>query len=68
MYKTKKGKPVRARAIKPGFAEVFRFKCHTNISSDKENYYLKFKRIRIRSENPNVIDMSHDYGESEDSW
>ena len=36
LYKTKKGKPVRARAIKPGCGEVCRFKCHTNISSDRE--------------------------------
>ena len=42
-----------------------------NVSVDTKReriHYLKLKRIRIRSESPNIIDMSYDYGESEDSW
>ena len=64
VYKIKKGKPVRVRATKPGCGEVCRFKCHTKISSDREIITLSSKE----SESPNVIDMSHDYGESKDSW
>ena len=67
LYKTKKGKPVRARAIKPGCGEVCRFKCHTNISADREFITLSSKDPN-KEESPNVINMSHDYGESEDSW
>ena len=36
VYKTRNGKPVGARAIKPSRGEGCRFKCHTDISSDRE--------------------------------